>query len=96
MDALGVWVDGRQFYLAYPDAKAVECICECDTDLDPCQTVFRDQKSSAPRGIEHISGEDNYYGGNAGTLKNLMSVDVTTPGFMRIPICSPVPAFLPW
>ncbi|KAJ6140241.1 hypothetical protein N7471_006727 [Penicillium samsonianum] len=31
-----------------------------------------------------------------GTINNLMNVDVTTPGFMRIPVCSPERAFKSW
>jgi hypothetical protein len=31
-----------------------------------------------------------------GTIDNLMNVDVTTPGFMRIPVCSPERAFKSW
>ncbi|KAL2868998.1 uncharacterized protein BJX67DRAFT_387104 [Aspergillus lucknowensis] len=33
---------------------------------------------------------------NEGTMSNLMDVDVTTPGFMRIPVCSPERAFQSW
>lgn len=33
---------------------------------------------------------------NQGTIDNMMDVDVTTPGFMRIPVCSPERAFQSW
>jgi hypothetical protein len=33
---------------------------------------------------------------NDGTISNLVDVDVTTPGFMRIPVCSPERAFQSW
>ncbi|GES66671.1 hypothetical protein ATETN484_0016021800 [Aspergillus terreus] len=33
---------------------------------------------------------------NDGTMSDLMEVDVTTPGFMRIPVCSPKHAFQSW
>ena len=33
---------------------------------------------------------------NKGTIDNLLNVDVTTPGFMRIPVCSPEHAFQSW
>ncbi|CAG8893424.1 unnamed protein product [Penicillium egyptiacum] len=33
---------------------------------------------------------------NRGTIDNMMDVDVTTPGFMRIPVCSPERAFRSW
>ncbi|KAK5799831.1 hypothetical protein VI817_002043 [Penicillium citrinum] len=33
---------------------------------------------------------------NSGTIDNLMKADVTTPGFMRIPVCSPERAFKSW
>lgn len=33
---------------------------------------------------------------NGGTMSDLMEVDVTTPGFMRIPVCSPERAFQSW
>ncbi|KAJ5647453.1 hypothetical protein N7490_003825 [Penicillium lividum] len=33
---------------------------------------------------------------NQGTIDNLLDVDVTTPGFMRIPVCSPERAFKSW
>jgi hypothetical protein len=33
---------------------------------------------------------------NKGTIDNMLDVDVTTPGFMRIPVCSPERAFQSW
>ncbi|KAJ5759971.1 hypothetical protein N7520_007127 [Penicillium odoratum] len=33
---------------------------------------------------------------NQGTIDNLLDVDVTTPGFMRIPVCSPERAYKSW
>lgn len=33
---------------------------------------------------------------NTGTIDNLLATDVTTPGFMRIPVCSPERAFVAW
>jgi hypothetical protein len=33
---------------------------------------------------------------NQGTIDKMMDVDVTTPGFMRIPVCSPERAFQSW
>lgn len=122
MDATGACVDGRQYYLVYPDGDAVECHYVC-YDQGPCQRVCRDNKFSAPPGLDSLGG--NNFGGitkndlikssvrtwikngkengdffadptNEGTIDNLMHVDVTTPGFMRIPVCSPERAFQSW
>ncbi|TPX08096.1 uncharacterized protein E0L32_010163 [Thyridium curvatum] len=34
--------------------------------------------------------------GNRGTINDLLDVDVTTPGFIRLPVCSPERAFQSW
>ena len=33
---------------------------------------------------------------NSGTIDNLLKVDVTTPGFVRLPVCSPERAYQSW
>lgn len=124
MGAMGVCVDDWQYYLAYPDGDATKCTCEQVTDVGPCQTICRDNKFSAPKGIEYISDGNNYNGitktelvkgsvrtwigngrengasmadlTNEGTMSNLMEVDVMSPGFMWIPVCSPERAFQSW
>ncbi|RAH55255.1 chitinase [Aspergillus piperis CBS 112811] len=124
IDATGVCVDNRQYYLAYPDGPATDCTCKIINDSGPCQTVCKDSKFSAPEGIQYISGDNSYYGittnelvkgsvrtwiangrengasiadpTNHGTMSDLIDVDVTTPGFMRIPVCSPARAFQSW
>ncbi|RDH36197.1 glycoside hydrolase [Aspergillus welwitschiae] len=124
IDATGVCVDNRQYYLVYPDGDATDCTCKIINDSGPCQTVCKDNKFSAPNGIQYISGENSYYGitandlvkgsvrtwiangrengariadpTNHGTMSDLIDVDVTTPGFMRIPVCSPARAFQSW
>ncbi|PYI01817.1 chitinase [Aspergillus sclerotiicarbonarius CBS 121057] len=124
MDTTGVCVDNWQYYLAYPDGAAKKCSCKQVMDKGPCTRICRDNKFSAPKGIEYISGGKNYNGitttelvqgsvrtwigngrengasvadpTNDGTLADLMAVDVTTPGFMRIPVCSPARAFQSW
>ncbi|PWY81537.1 hypothetical protein BO94DRAFT_557986 [Aspergillus sclerotioniger CBS 115572] len=123
MNATGVCVDNWQYYLAYPDGDAKTCTCK-QYDSGPCQRVCRDSKFSAPKGIEYISGGENYGGitttelvkgsvrtwmgngrqngarvadpANPSTLAGLMDVDVTTPGFMRMPVCSPARALQSW
>ncbi|GLA49848.1 hypothetical protein CBS147343_3007 [Aspergillus niger] len=124
IEATGVCVDNRQYYLVYPDGHATDCTCKIINDSGPCQTVCKDNKFSAPNGIQYISGENSYYGitandlvkgsirtwiangrengariadpTNHGTMSDLIDVDVTTPGFMRIPVCSPARAFQSW
>ncbi|GKZ65110.1 hypothetical protein AnigIFM50267_007274 [Aspergillus niger] len=124
IDATGVCVDNRQYYLVYPDGDATDCTCKIINDSGPCQTVCKDNKFSAPNGIQYISGENSYYGimandlvkgsvrtwiangrengariadpTNHGTMSDLIDVDVTTRGFMRIPVCSPARAFQSW
>ncbi|THC88729.1 hypothetical protein EYZ11_011829 [Aspergillus tanneri] len=122
MDATGACVDGRQYYLAYPDGDAVECHCVYH-DGGHCERVCVDNKFSAPPGLDSLgngnfggitrddlikgsvrtwmkNGKENGGGfadpTNEGTIDNLMDVDVTTPGFMRIPVCSPERAFQSW
>ncbi|KAF7126015.1 hypothetical protein CNMCM5793_002374 [Aspergillus hiratsukae] len=122
MDATGACVEGRQYYLVYPEGDAVECHCEF-YDGGPCQRVCVDNKFSLPPGLDSLgngnfggvtkedlvtgsvrtwlqNGKENREGfadpTNQGTIDNLMDVDVTTPGFMRIPVCSPERAFQSW
>ncbi|KAL4899490.1 hypothetical protein BDW74DRAFT_171529 [Aspergillus multicolor] len=119
----GVCVDGKQYYIVYPEGDANECECERVTDLGPCQTICRDQKFSVPPGLDALDGTrfggiskenlvtgsvntwvDNGEENGAGsadpedrmTASNMIDVDVTTAGFMRIPVCSAERAFQSW
>ncbi|KAF9887753.1 hypothetical protein FE257_009559 [Aspergillus nanangensis] len=62
MEATGVCVDNRQYYLAYPDGKATEFPCVRVNDVGPCVTICTDNQFSAPEGIKYISSENDYYG----------------------------------
>ncbi|KAK8074334.1 chitinase [Apiospora phragmitis] len=113
MEATGDCVDGRRYYLAYPDGEANKCECHY-YDNSHCERVCRDQKFSAPPGLDSLDGtifgritrKDLITGSvrtwrqngkaNGGTIDNLLQVDVTTPGFMRLPVCSPERAFQSW
>ncbi|KAK8131380.1 hypothetical protein PG984_007818 [Apiospora sp. TS-2023a] len=122
MDATGACVDGRRYYLAYPDGDANKCECHY-YDNGHCERVCRDQKFSSPPGLDSLDGsifgritkEDLITGSvrtymqngkangggfadptDGGTIDNLLKVDVTTPGFMRLPVCSPERAFQSW
>lgn len=122
MEATGACVDGRSYYLVYPDGDSETCHCE-HYDGGPCQKVCVDSKFSAPPGLDSLDGtvfggitkEDLIKGSvrtyiqngktngggfadptNGGTIDNLMDVDVTTPGFMRLPVCSPERAYQSW
>ncbi|KAL4758186.1 chitinase [Aspergillus foveolatus] len=61
-NATDVCVGEYQHYLAYPDGDARECPCVHLTDSGPCQTICRDNTSSAPTGLEYITSGSNYYG----------------------------------
>ncbi|KAK8062875.1 hypothetical protein PG997_014972 [Apiospora hydei] len=122
MDATGACVEGRRYYLAHPDGDAHKCECHY-YDNGHCERVCRDQKFSAPPGLDSLDGnvfgkitkEDLITGSvrtylqngkangggfadptDGGTIDNLLNVDVTTPGFMRLPVCSPARAFQSW
>ncbi|BCS23654.1 uncharacterized protein APUU_40098A [Aspergillus puulaauensis] len=123
--AAGVCVGGDQYYLASPDGQARECRCY-PTNAGPCQEVCSDNQFSAPPGLDHISGDSDYYGitkndlvtgsvrtwtknkkentaqpgdadpTNDEVITDLTSLDVTAPGYMRIPVCSADRAFQSW
>ena len=122
MESTGACVDGKRYYLAYPDGDAVKCECHY-FDNGHCERVCRDQKFSSPPGLDSLDGE--IFGGvtkedlirgsvrtylqngkvngggsadptDGGTIDNLLAVDVTTPGFIRLPVCSPERAFQSW
>jgi hypothetical protein len=121
MEATGACIDGKRYYLAHSDGDAVKCFCQ--HIQGPCQRECRNNKFSAPPGLDSLDGkifggitkEDlikgsvrtyiqngNKNGGgfsdptNNGTIDNLLDVDVTTPGFMRLPVCSPERAYQSW
>jgi hypothetical protein len=56
--ATSVCVNDRMYYLVAPDGDAKKCECERNTDMGPCQTVCRDQKFSAPKGIGSLTDND--------------------------------------
>ncbi|KAM7214753.1 hypothetical protein V8F06_009825 [Rhypophila decipiens] len=117
-DATGVCYEGRQYYLVHTDGEARPCKCERVTDVGPCQTICRDNKFSAPVGIDElsrfgVSKEDLVIGSirtfrHAGrkngvnidpvtvSPRDLADVKITTPGFVRLPVCSPDRAWQSW
>ncbi|OLN96797.1 Killer toxin subunits alpha/beta 2 [Colletotrichum chlorophyti] len=49
-----VCYDDTLYYLVHPDGEARPCECERTTDMGPCQTVCRDNKFSAPVGLDRL------------------------------------------
>ncbi|KAL8366609.1 hypothetical protein RB595_010461 [Gaeumannomyces hyphopodioides] len=48
--------DNRLYYLVHPDGDAVSCKCERDSDMGPCQRQCRNNKFSAPVGLDSLNG----------------------------------------
>jgi hypothetical protein len=123
MSATGACVDDKLYYLASPEGDARVCKCEVLGDKGACQTICKDQKFSAPKGLDSLDGSE--FGGittedlikgavrtylqngqkngakvadssDQGTIDDLLDVDITTPGYIRIPVCSPERAFQSW
>ncbi|KAI7774988.1 Killer toxin subunits alpha/beta [Diaporthe eres] len=57
--ATSVCHDGTLYYLVHPDGEARPCECERVTDMGPCQTVCRDNKFSAPVGLDRLGDFGN-------------------------------------
>ncbi|KAL4867222.1 hypothetical protein BDV12DRAFT_198432 [Aspergillus spectabilis] len=85
--------DNYQYFLLYPKDDAEACECERITDMGPCQQVCRNNKFSKPPGLDALDGTS--YGGI--TKEDLVKgSNDTTPGFMRIAVCSAERAFQSW
>ncbi|KAK6499976.1 hypothetical protein TWF481_010333 [Arthrobotrys musiformis] len=54
-DKTGVCYEGRRYYLVHPQGEAQICKCQRLTDIGPCQPACRDQKFSAPPGIDDLA-----------------------------------------
>ncbi|OAQ63718.2 chitinase [Pochonia chlamydosporia 170] len=109
-------VDDKLYYLASPKGDAKSCVKPCTGCADEC----KDNKFSAPPGIEWLDGSSfgqitlsdlvtgsvRTYKANGGqntntspdpnTLASFTGVDVTAPGFIRMPVCSPAMAYKAW
>jgi hypothetical protein len=57
-EATSVCVNDKKYYLVAPEGEANKCECERVTDMGPCQTICRDQKFSAPKGIDSLTDDD--------------------------------------
>ncbi|KAL4935175.1 hypothetical protein BDV06DRAFT_234584 [Aspergillus oleicola] len=91
-EATGGCVDGKQYYLVYPKGDSESCECAPTSDLGSLITgsvrTWVDNKYENGAGFADPT--------NQGTIDNLLNVDITTPGFMRIPVCTAERAFLIW
>ncbi|KAF1835102.1 glycoside hydrolase [Decorospora gaudefroyi] len=121
MTLTGSCVDGKKYYLATPEGDFEICQDVCDGGSHCHPQSCRNNKFSAPKGVDYLGGnfggitKNDLKGGvrtwvsngrkngapmadltNSGTMSNLLDLDVTTPGFIRIPICSPDRAFQSW
>ncbi|KAL3465425.1 hypothetical protein BJX64DRAFT_275079 [Aspergillus heterothallicus] len=123
MNTRGECIDGRQFYLVYPEGDAKECECVHKPTGGACEWYCRDNTFSSPTGLDTLNGANfenitksdlvlgsvNTWKANskqntdkypdatsAETVRRLINVDITTPGFMQIPICSAEHAFKSW
>jgi hypothetical protein len=123
MKATGECIDGKQFYLVYPDGDAKECECVHKATGGACEWYCADNTFSSPPGLSTLNGTNfgniskrdlilgsvNTWKNNSKqntdkyataddmeTVRRLMNVDITTPGFMHIPVCSAEHAFKSW
>jgi GH18 family chitinase len=120
MDATGVCINNRAYYLVYPKGDSKDCDCG---GAPICTDKCPNAKFSMPPGLDSLDGEafgkitkQELVEGSVRTYlsngrKNvdgdtipysnqmengLLKVDVTTPGYMRIPVCSPERAYRSW
>ncbi|KAK4125717.1 hypothetical protein N657DRAFT_569661, partial [Parathielavia appendiculata] len=110
MEATGACVDGRRYYLVHPAGQAFTCLETCWDNMFSAPpgierlADFGDiTKEDLIRGSVRTwmaNGKRNGGGfpdtSDQGTAHALMSVDITTPGFVRLPVCSPEVAFRGW
>jgi hypothetical protein len=124
MKASGACVDGKQYYLVYPDGSSTRDACIHDKpNSNQCTMKKVNNKFSTPPGLGSLKGDDfggitkedlikgslrtytrngNQNGASApnpkdkSTFNDLLEVDITTPGYIRLPICSPEHAFQGW
>jgi GH18 family chitinase len=111
MDATGACVDGRRYYLVHPEGTARTCWeMDCRDNkftappgLDQLSDFGGVTKEDLIRGSVRTwvaNGRKNGGGfadpTDRGTADALMSLDVTTPGFVRLPVCGPEVAFKQW
>ncbi|KAK3934190.1 hypothetical protein QBC46DRAFT_300262 [Diplogelasinospora grovesii] len=104
--------DGKLYYLAYPDGNSQSCSDECTDSLFSAPPGLDSLDGNNFGGItlnDLITGSVRTYinngntnGGNVvdpsvkSTFDDLYNQDVTTPGYIRIPVCSPAMAFAAW
>jgi GH18 family chitinase len=111
MDATGACVDGRRYYMVHPVGKAYECyeggcadnVFSAPPGIERLSDFGNITKEELIRGSVRTwmaNGKRNGGGfpdvSDRGTADALMTVDVTTPGFVRLPVCSPEVAFKGW
>jgi hypothetical protein len=124
MEATGACIDGKQYYLVYPDGPATSQTCVYDkSNPNFCTVKTVDNKFSTPPGIGSLGGHDfggvtmedlikgsvrtyirndKKNGGNVasvddkGVKEDLFNGDITTPGYISLPVCSPGRAFQSW
>ncbi|KAH6617548.1 hypothetical protein F5144DRAFT_660933 [Chaetomium tenue] len=112
MKKTGACIDGRQYYLVYPaDEACDDLVCGEKNKFSPPPgldalggiTWGGIQTADLIKGSVRTwlqNGKKN--GGaladpdNVVTAEDLLKVDVTTPGFIRLPVCSPERAFQSW
>ncbi|KAL4790146.1 putative necrosis-inducing factor-domain-containing protein [Aspergillus venezuelensis] len=100
MKETGEWMDNYQWYLVYPKGESGDCPCQ-PNDGGPCNSVCVLAKFSATPGLDSLNvhhGSINTRANNEkeNTYENLMNVDVTTTGYIHIPVCSPERVYQSW
>ncbi|KAK3956166.1 hypothetical protein QBC32DRAFT_251260 [Pseudoneurospora amorphoporcata] len=100
MDATGSCVDGRWYFLVHPKDGSKFSAPPGIERLHDFGGISKDDLIKGSVRTYNKNGQKN--GGltadphDGTTIDNLLDVDITTPGYVRLPVCSPERAFQSW
>ncbi|KAF7554695.1 hypothetical protein G7Z17_g2698 [Cylindrodendrum hubeiense] len=103
MEATGACYDGNQYYLVYPKGDSTSChsppgLDSLDGDIfgkltveelitGSVRTYIKNGKKNTDASVDTTDSD---------TLLSLLDIDITTPGYIRLPVCSPERAYQSW
>ena len=103
MDATGACVDGKRYYLVHPAGSSSSGRFSTPPGLNRLTSFGGVTKEDLIKGsIRTWIQNDKKNGGgfadptNNATFDSLLDVDITAPGFIRLPVCSPEVALHSW
>ena len=103
MDATGACVDGKQYYLVHPAGSSSSGRFSAPPGVNRLTGFGGVTKEDLIKGSVRtwIQNDKKNSGGfadptNNATYDSLLDVDITAPGFIRLPVCSPEVALHSW